>query len=321
MDRKYRMAVMTLGVLAVLISGIGTAARSAIHLSVVDFDFSYDPDSGASLSVFGIPVIGGSSFWVVKTGWTGHIYGAPLQPDLLSEADIEDVIGGTRITLHHYLSPIETSPFIGTETYTLYRSNVVKVALEFTYTGTDSAIYEWNLGKIEPLPIIGQPWRATFDTIEQSGTIPYIATSRLHSMPSMIGKAYRYRSDRFPGWGNSSIDPASGHFPGLFPTTAKTLGEPAPILFLAGGMTCTPTNATGPMPHEVTFRFPPVSTARRARFLIQHLMPRTSGQPRCQGSQPGPAVFTPTTKSLNLYLRTLPASDFPASLSGRGTLR
>jgi hexosaminidase len=189
MNLKFFVVMISAGILVSIVPGLQVAAHGDINLSVADLDLSYHPDRGATLSVFDIPVIGGSSLWVVKTGWTGHIYGAPMQPGLLNEATIEDVIGGKRLTLHHYLSPEETSVFTGTETYTLLRSNVLKIKIEFTYTGNDSAIYEWKLGEIKPLPIIGQPWQASFGANQQNGIIPLIATSSDFGA-SMVARAF-----------------------------------------------------------------------------------------------------------------------------------
>jgi len=300
---KYRMAVMTLGVLAILISGTGPAAQSAISLNIANLDFSYDPDKGASLSVFGIPVIGGSSFWVVKTGWTGHIYGAPLQPDLLSEATIENVANGKRITLHHYLSPIETSPFIGTETYTLYRSNVVKVALEFTYTGTDSAIYEWKLGEIKPLPIIGQPWRATFGTNEQSGTIPLIATSNDFGA-SMIAKAFdRIQIDS--RLGQFSIDPGSST-PLSFSDYRKNYWATTTNPYFWLGMTGTAIERNRTYSHEVTLRFP---SSLNSGATISHPAPHAANVQSASNARTpnrNPQYITPTPKSLEFTSELFP---------------
>ncbi len=312
---KYRMAVMTLGVLAVLISGTGTIAQSAINLDVANLDFSYDPDAGASLSVFGIPVIGGSSFWVVKTGWTGHIYGAPLQPKLLSEATIQNVVGGKRITLHHYLSPIETSPFVGTETYTLLQSNVVKVTLEFTYTGTDSAIYEWKLGEIEPLPIIGQPWRATFGTGEQSGTIPLIAT---HSDfgASMIAKAFDLIQidSRL---GQFSIDPSSST-PLSFSDYRKNYWATSTNPYFWLGMTSTAIERNRTYSHEVTFRFP---SSLDSGATISHPAPHAANVQSVSDARipnRDPQYILPTPKSLDFTSGMFPLrSSLPLYLGDR----
>lgn len=253
MHRKHRMAVMTLGVLAISILCGGPSARSAINLTVADLDFSYDPAKGAALSVFGIPVTGGSSFWVVKTGWTGHIYGAIYQPNLLSEATIENVIGGKKITLHHYLSPIETSPFIGTETYTLYHSNAVKVTLEFTYTGTDSAIYEWKLGEVKSLPIIGQPWQAFFDSSAPSGTIPLVAASNDFNASTIARAFNEIRIDS--RLGPISIDPNSST-PLVFSDYRKNYWATSTNPYFWLGMTGTAIQRNRTYSHEVLFRFP-----------------------------------------------------------------
>ena len=176
MKSCFTLAICVVMVFSILFTSQIASAQS-LNVSIADLEFEYNSADGASLSVFDIPVLGGSSFWVVKSGWTGQIYGAPLQANLISEATVEDIIGGKRIILNHYLSPRETSPVIGTETYTLYVTNRFTVSLDFKYTGTESAIYEWKLAEVKPQAIIGLPYRDIQATSTNNGIIPLVATS------------------------------------------------------------------------------------------------------------------------------------------------
>jgi alpha-L-rhamnosidase len=49
-------------------------------------EFAYSFDRGATLQVFGVPVINESSFWVVNPTWTEHYFGGDLQKDLIATA-------------------------------------------------------------------------------------------------------------------------------------------------------------------------------------------------------------------------------------------
>lgn len=151
---------------------LANAANDRIVQKVGQMEFVYTKENGASLTVFGVPMMKDSAFWVAKPMWAGHHYGAIYQPDLIKNATIEDYQGGKKITLHHELPSPKQDYIKGTEVFILLPNNTYRTELEFIIPKSDPGVYEWSIGSLNAIAFIGRKY-SVYDGISTfNGTIP-----------------------------------------------------------------------------------------------------------------------------------------------------
>ncbi len=140
-----------------------------------DMVFSYQPDPGAKLTVFGIPFIKESSLWIMKPKWTQRIYSFPDNPKMMEEAKIEDFEDGKKITFFHKLSKNNDVNLNGKEIYILKPDNTFTAHLEFTMSISSPAIFEWKIAGINAAPIFGRKYTFNDGKEIKENSIPLIA--------------------------------------------------------------------------------------------------------------------------------------------------
>lgn len=140
------------------------AKRTYLAERVGDMEFYYTPDQGVSLTVHGVPVIRGTSLWVVAPHFARRFYGPIDNPYLLQKATVEPWQGGRKITLYHKVLPSmnegEGCPFSGTETFIITPDNTYSATLSFNFSKDVPAWIEWGVGCFNPSFIIGCPFAA-----------------------------------------------------------------------------------------------------------------------------------------------------------------
>ncbi len=154
------------------------AELGAIHEICGDLEFSYTSANGVSLSVFDIPIIVESSLLCVKPGWTHTFYNSRSFTLHTDTVEIKPYKEGKQIIIHHQSSGDEQGPFKATETFTLLPDNTYQVDLELIFTEDKPVMFEWNIGGINPIPIIGRSFVATDDALTTRGMIPLEAQGK-----------------------------------------------------------------------------------------------------------------------------------------------
>ncbi|GAB4323177.1 MAG: hypothetical protein Kow0059_18440 [Candidatus Sumerlaeia bacterium] len=150
------------------------------HISIQSggLKLTYHIEHGATLRVFGVPFIRGTSLWVMTPGWAQRIYGPIDRPDLIQQARIEDLPdGGRRLTLEHRPPDDKPQTFHGTETFTLAPGNLYSHTLAYTYTGESDAVIEWTVARLNVTPLIGRRYRVTGGDGAGEGVVPLRAAS------------------------------------------------------------------------------------------------------------------------------------------------
>jgi len=166
-----------------------TEKLKEIHEKCGDLEFWYRPEKGAQLNVFGMPIIIGSSLWVMSRDWSTRYYGPIDQPELLIKASVDAYQGGVRIVLHHTPPEEKSSPFAGTETFILMPDNSYKATLEFSFTKNTTAVFEWG-NEIHPLLLLNSPYVASEDRATTRGVIPLFCASG-DMNKSMVARAFK----------------------------------------------------------------------------------------------------------------------------------
>lgn len=97
------MKISRFPVLLILLAGLLLSAFAGADVvqTVGDMKLLYSQSNGFQLFFHDIPIIKGSSLWVVKPDWSAQFYGASANSELLGTATIEDVLNGKRVTLRH----------------------------------------------------------------------------------------------------------------------------------------------------------------------------------------------------------------------------
>lgn len=146
-------------------------------VSVADIDLSYRMHGGIAITYDGIPISAGTDLWVVTPDWGDRYYGVPDNSLLMKNMEVEDYKGGKRLIVNHTMPAGEyDTGFDGTETITVLPDNSVTITLDFIFTKEEPAIFEWSVGKLHTMPIIGLPYKATYyDGSVDSGAVPYEA--------------------------------------------------------------------------------------------------------------------------------------------------
>ena len=145
---------------------------------------------GVRLSLFDIPIIKTYYLTVVKPDWSFHYYLNEIHPDMVGNIAVEEIENGKKITVKHFTSPREESPFLGTETYTMLSDNTLKIDMDFSFRKDVPAIMEWNVGGVNPMPFIGCEYTAKNDENTTKGVIPIEAESSEVS-ESMFARDFR----------------------------------------------------------------------------------------------------------------------------------
>ncbi len=174
--KYFRWSCYVLALSVFLLFSYSLAAEEAptqINEKIGDLVFHYDVNNGVRLSVFGSPVIKDSAFWIVRPGWTGHIYGNIYDADFLKRAEIKKSEDKIEITLYHHWQKGQESPTNGTEKFVLTKDNSYSASLEFTFSNeSQAAHYEWCAGDFYALPFIGMPYTLEDANGTTKGLIP-----------------------------------------------------------------------------------------------------------------------------------------------------
>ena len=156
----------------ILLFNIAAASegQSALKEQVGDMSFQYTPGGGVDLSLFDVPIISGSTLVLVPPGWGEYYYFPAHYPQMLEKASVTPFKQGKKIVIRHGLD--SKDPFLkGTETYTLLPDHTILIDLQFEILKEKPAIFEWKVGGISPLPIIGMPYTAVMKENTSRGTI------------------------------------------------------------------------------------------------------------------------------------------------------
>jgi hypothetical protein len=174
MRKVYTKLLSILFLLGIWVIPAGQAAEApeAITLSVGDMGFKYTPETGAQLSIYGIPILKENAFWVAKPQWTGHYYGAIYNKEIIKTAVIEDFRGGKKVTLHLTLQDEKKDYIKGTETFILLPDNTYSDAIEFIVPKSEPAVVEWSFGSLNSIPMIGKPFYWTTGIATTQSVIP-----------------------------------------------------------------------------------------------------------------------------------------------------
>jgi len=225
-----------------------------VKIAVGDMQFAYHPYRGAQLSLFGIPMLKGSTIYFMKPAWAGKYYGQQDNPYLLDRAVVEPFEGGKRIILTHVLPDEFDSPVKGKEIYTLLPDNTLSVTQEFIFLKNEPAIVEWKVAGVNPAPFIGCAYTAETMAKTIEGIIP-VEAKAAGIEESMFAKGFaRLTIDSRIGPVTIEADPDDVI---SFFDYRKNVWAAAdnPILWL-GALEREITPNT-PYSYTVTFRFPP----------------------------------------------------------------
>ncbi len=127
-----------------------SAHKTEIILHCGDLQFTYRVNGGVELFYKGIPVLQGSSLWIMNPGWVSRIYGVPDRPGLLEDAEILTVDGGYDLIIHHHTNPVNESPFTGKEVYQLRPNSSYRITLEGQVKNRPAFVMEWLVGGLNP---------------------------------------------------------------------------------------------------------------------------------------------------------------------------
>lgn len=154
-----QLSAILIPILAIPIRPV--AAQDALRESCGDLEFAYTYEKGATLSVFGVPVIVESAFWIVNPTWTEHYFGGDFQKDLIPTAVVEPCEGGKKITLHLSLTE-KKGTTAGTQTFLLLPGNRFIQSLEFTFSRDveprTPVVFEWNPALLNATLFAGNPF-------------------------------------------------------------------------------------------------------------------------------------------------------------------
>lgn len=143
-----------------------------LKLAVGDMQLVYHPYGGVKLTVFGIPMIKGTSMYFMKPKWVDKFYSEQDNPYLLDKAVVEPYQGGKRVTLTQSLPKEFDSPVEGTTVFTLLPDNTFSVTQDFIFTKDEPAIMEWQVGALNPSPMIGCAYTVERNGKKTEGVIP-----------------------------------------------------------------------------------------------------------------------------------------------------
>ncbi len=135
---------------------------NVLRESVGDMEFSFTYDRGATVRLFGVPVIRESSFWIVNPTWTEHYFGGDLQKNLIETARVEPFAGGKKITLRMDRAEKDQFRVDGEMVFLLLPGNRYEASLDFTFTslkpgGLGPLVFEWNPAMLNATLLAGRP--------------------------------------------------------------------------------------------------------------------------------------------------------------------
>ncbi|MBN1901137.1 family 20 glycosylhydrolase [Candidatus Sumerlaeota bacterium] len=160
-----------------------------IREKVGDMEFRLHHQNGVNLDVFGVPMLHHSYLVAISPGWSDYFYTSTRDLDLSNDVRVESFKGGKKITIIHE-KPSDLPPFKGCEIITLLPDNTYSVAIEFTFSGRQKALYEWRIGGVNAFPLMGRSFTASDDGVTTKGVLPIQAEYEDFSK-SMVSRGFK----------------------------------------------------------------------------------------------------------------------------------
>lgn len=165
------MGCRTLRVLAAAaVAGVAVSGGAAHieHEGVrVDFEF---PRSLA-ITVDGVTISDGATFYVVKPGWVGRYYGYEDDQELKSKTEVTDIPGGGMRAQVPVVSP--GGEVQGTQVFEVLPGRRLRVAVEVGLTTPIAALLEHRVAQLVPGLLTGRPYQmARAGAQPESGVVP-----------------------------------------------------------------------------------------------------------------------------------------------------
>jgi hypothetical protein len=295
-------------------AGAQPVEEKEIKASVGDMQFQYTAKDGVTLKIQGIPLLNASSFWVVKPGWKGQIYGAELNKNIYKEATIEDYQGGKKITLHHQQPADMECPFEGTETFILLPDNSYHVILEGKLTKDVPASIEWKAGEINPLLIIGKDYNVTTGEKSQSQKL-WIEPRGVTYDDGMVAKGFDaliFQSKL----GELSIKTKAENNIACFDYRKNRWADPANPHFWMGALE-RELKYGKPFHYEIDISFPKTAAPEASLFPMKEIKTPVSALSEAQIPNLDPTYIVPTPKQLTFTSQVFPLSNQTRIYTGK----
>lgn len=153
--------------------------RETLEVQCGDMKLTYESYKGLKVVVHGIEMIRGNSFWVMKPGWSGRIYGLPDSPGIFENARVDSPSDGSKIiTLDLRKLDDTPGPFRGELKLHLKPDNSIGWEVDYELEEGTDAILEFGVGQLNAAPLIGTPFSSsTWSGADVSGTVPVEAAS------------------------------------------------------------------------------------------------------------------------------------------------
>jgi hypothetical protein len=309
-------AMLTFALLGSLtqFTGAQPVEEKEIKASVGDMQFQYTAKEGVTLKIHGIPLLNGSSFWVVKPGWKGQIYGAELNKNIVKEATIENYQGGKKITLHHQQPADMECPFEGTETFILLPDNSYHVVLEGKITRDVPASIEWKAGEINPLLIIGKDYTVTTGEKSQNQKL-WIAPRGITYDDGMVGQGFDTLTFQSK-LGELSIKTKAEYNIAFFDYRKNRWADPANPHFWMGALERGLKYGT-PFHYEIDITFPKSAVPEASLFPVKEIKTPVSILSEAQIPNLDPTYIVPTPKQLTFTSQVFPLSNQTRIYTGK----
>jgi hexosaminidase len=224
-------------------------ARQSVQVGPVQV--TIEPfNRGMSIAVDGIPLVVGSNIVVTTPPWTPHYY---LGPDAaaLTTAERRDFDGGVELKLRHQ-GPSGT--YSATETIRITADRVEQV-VEGRFEQADrEALVQWMMAGLNPVTIIGRPYRAKLLGGEQRAGVVSVAAQAGEAAAIALAKGFEW-IEFDARIGTFKIEVQGNGQPICYDHRKNRWADPARPLFWLGDLG-TRISADRPLKYRIVFHLP-----------------------------------------------------------------